>query len=116
MFDEFIFDLKVARKKSGLTQADCGHIIGGSVNKMSQIERGQRLPSIREVCALSLIYGRSFESLFGEVFRQVRKDLAENLESLPVPKKNWPGGYNRSSTLDALAQRLSEESQFNHAC
>ena len=109
MFDEFIFDLKVARKKAGLSQADCGHLIGGTNHKVSQLERGDRTPTIREICTLSLIYGRSFESLFGEMFGQVRKDLSTNLETLPGRTSNRPEYFNRTKTLECLAQRLLEE-------
>ncbi|MCK0103223.1 helix-turn-helix transcriptional regulator [Pseudohalocynthiibacter sp. F2068] len=115
MFEEFILDLKVARKKSGLTQEDCGHLIGGSNHKISQLERGERPPTIQEICALSLIYGRNFESLFGEMFTEVRKDLAENLETLPDPVAERPGGFNRASTLKALERRLQEESHPRYA-
>ena len=109
MFDDFIFDLKVARKKAGLSQADCGHLIGGTNYKISQLEHGDRMPTIREICALSLIYGRNFESLFGEVFQQVRKDLSTNLETIPERKSNRPEMFNRAKTLEGLAQRLLEE-------
>jgi len=115
MFEEFILDLKVARKKSGLTQGDCGHLLGGSNHKISQVERGERPPTIEEICALSLIYGRNFESLFGEVFAQVRDNLAKNMETLPEPATQHPGGFNRTNTLEALAQRLLEESQPRYA-
>lgn len=116
MFEEFILDLKVARKKSGLTQGDCGHLISGSNHKISQLERGERPPTIQEICALSLIYGRSFESLWGEIFSEVRENLAANLETLPEPAGQQPGGFNRASTLEALAQRLLEESQPRYVC
>ena len=116
MFEEFMLDLKVARKKSGLTQGDCGHLIGGSNHKISQLERGERPPSIREICALSLIYGRTFESLWGEMFAEVRESLAKNLETLPEPVSQHPSGFNRAGTLEALAQRLLEESHPRYAC
>ncbi len=114
MFDEFIFDLKVARKKSGLSQTDCGHLIGCSNHKISQLEHGDRLPTIREICALSLIHGRNFESLFGELFRQVRKDLEDNLETLPEKHGNRPEVFARAKTVERLAQRLLEEQDITY--
>ena len=109
MFDEFIFDLKVARKKSGLSQADCGHLIGGTNHKISQLELGAQMPTIREICSLSLIYGRSFESLWGEMLAQVRRDLGTNLETLPGRTSDRPEHFNRTKSLERLAQRLLEE-------
>ena len=114
MFDEFIFDLKVARKKSGLSQADCGHLLGQSNHKVSQLERGEQLPTIGEICALSLIFGRSFESLWSEVLRQARRDLGVNLETLADQESNRPEFANRQRTLDRLAERLLEEQDHDH--
>jgi transcriptional regulator with XRE-family HTH domain len=111
MFEEFIFDLKVARKKSGLTQVDCGHLIGSSKNIISQIELGQRVPTIKELCSLSLIYGRSFESFYTDTLHQVRKDLVRKLKSMPAEPKGWPGSFARRRTLERLAGRLEEETR-----
>ncbi len=115
MFEEFIFDLKVTRKKSGLTQADCGHLIGVSSTVICQLETGKRLPTIKEISALSLIYGRSFETLFAPVFTEVRKELAENLLTIPEPGNDWLGSEDREHTLDALARRLDDESNLTYA-
>ncbi|WP_197917297.1 helix-turn-helix domain-containing protein [Thiosulfatihalobacter marinus] len=109
MFENFIFDLKVARKKSGLTQADCGHLIGSSKNVISQIELGQRVPTVSELCSLSLIYGRSFDSFYADTLRKVRKDLASKLKSMPSEPKGWPGSFARRRTLARLTSRLEEE-------
>lgn len=114
MFEEFIFDLKVARKKSGLTQADCGHLIGVSGTVICQLENGNRLPTIKEISALSLIYGRSFESLFGPMFVEIRKELAENLLSLPESGNDWMGAVDREHTIDALEKRLDDETNLTY--
>lgn len=111
MFEEFIFDLKVARKKSGLTQVDCGHLTGSSKNIISQIELGQRVPTVKELCLLSLIYGRSFDSFYADIMLQVRKDLVGKLKSMPSEPKGWPGSFARRRTLERLANRLEEESR-----
>ncbi|MCK0138923.1 helix-turn-helix transcriptional regulator [Aliiroseovarius sp. F47248L] len=114
MFDEFIFDLKAARKMSGLTQKDCGHLIGGSEYRISQLERGQRLPTIREICTLSLVFGKNFESLYGAIFDEVRNDLEVRLGHLSEPEKTIPGHHNRTRTLERLHQRLLDESGTHH--
>jgi len=116
MFEDFVFDLKVARKKSGLSQADCGHLINVSSHVISQLEMGKRLPTIPEICALSLVFGRSFEPLFSDVFKEVRSHLSKALETLPEAKlKNSPETFNRTNTLNALASRLLEEKGFDYA-
>lgn len=114
MFDEFIFDLKAARRMSGLTQKDCGHLIGGSEYRISQLERGQRLPTIEEICALSLILGKNFESLYAALFKRIRAGLEERLDTLPDLEKTIPGHFNRTRTLQKLQQRLLDENDRAH--
>lgn len=101
-------DLKVARKKSGLTQADVGHLIGGNNLTLSHIERGKRIASIRELCALSLIYGRSFDNFYAELLADIREELSRNLESLP--ELDTPSGASslRQNTLNRLASDLTD--------
>ncbi len=106
MFQEFLFDLRVARKRSGLTQADCGHLLGASNNTISQIELGARLPTIREMCILSLIYERSFESFYRVMLKEARKTLSTRLISLPShPAEN----QRRRRTLNRLAKIVTTE-------
>lgn len=114
MTKEFILDLKVARRKAGLTQADYSHLLGRSRSVAGQLETGKRLPNLKEICALSLIYGRTFESLFSAVFAQARHELAENLASLPDVQSTQASTFNRSSSLDALAERLTVESTMGY--
>jgi len=116
MSHDFILDLKCARRKSGLTQADCGHLLGGSTSKISQLELGKRLPTLIDICTLSLIFGRNFESLFSALFEDVRADLSERLGTLPEPEHELVSSFNRKNTLDALAERLLEETGPNYGC
>ena len=107
MYQEFAMDLKVARRKSGLTQIDCAHLLGIHDTLLSQMENGRRMPTVKEICSLSLIYGRSFESLFSGVFQDVRIDLKERLLTIPKAPKAWIGSLNRQNTIDRLAQDLA---------
>lgn len=109
MTKEFALDLKVARQNSGLTQQDCAHLLGVSDATLAKIEAGKRTPSICEICTLSLIYGRSFESLFAGIFRDVRAHLSARITSLPKASGTVCLRINRQSTLNRLARRLSEE-------
>ena len=106
MINEFTLDLKVARKRSGLTQIDCAHLLNIHPSLVSQTENGKRLPTVREICTLSLIYGRSFESLFAGIFADARDDIQERLASIPDAPKHWLGRHNRQHTLDRLADLL----------
>jgi transcriptional regulator with XRE-family HTH domain len=106
MYQEFAMDLKVARRKSGLTQVDCAHLVGIHETLLSQMENGRRMPTVKEICSLSMIYGRSFESLFSGVFQDVRSDLKERLITIPKAPKAWIGSLNRQNSIDRLAQDL----------
>lgn len=106
MIKDFALDLKVARRKSGLTQADCAHLMGGTSSKICQLEKGIRTPALKEICTLSLIYGKSFESLFGAIFHDIRTELAENLTTMPESGENWAGTFNRQHTLERVGKDL----------
>lgn len=106
MNSEFALDLSVARRKSGLTQADCAHLLEVHPSKVSLLESGKTLPSVREICLLSLVYGRSFESLFGGIFDDAQHQMVERLRTMPRAPKRWLGNLNRANTLRVLAKRL----------
>ena len=109
MHQDFSLDLRAARRKAGLTQADCGHLLGGSTKIIRQLEDGQRTPTLPEICTLSLIFGRSFESYFSELMPDLRETLSERLSSLPHPKETHAATFNRNATLEKLAERLADE-------
>lgn len=77
------------------------------------METGKCLPTIPEICTLSLIYGRSFESLFGSVFAEARKDLRTRLGTLPNRGKGWLGRFNRQNTINRIAQRLEDYPSYH---
>lgn len=106
MTTNFALDLRVARKKSGLNQIDCAHLLDVHPSRISKLEAGKRPPTVREICTLSLIYGKSFESLFGSVFENARQLLRDQLATMPNSPKHWLGRLNRNSTLNAIAERL----------
>ncbi len=109
MTKEFALDLKVARQNSGLTQEDCAHLLGVCDATVAKMEGGTRTPTVREICTLSLIYGRSFESLFSGIFSEVREDLFQRLMKMPAASGTLRLRSNRQYTLGKLATRLSEE-------
>ena len=108
MIQEFSLDLRAARRNSGLRQVDCAHLMGVHKTKISNFENGRQRPTIKDICMLSMIYGRSFESLFAGIFDEVRSELSANLPSLPEPKPHYGRQLNRQRTLKSLEARLRD--------
>ncbi len=109
MSQTFALDLKVARRNSGLTQRDCAHLLDVHNTKISLLEQGKVLPSILEICTLSLLYGRSFESLFGSMMEDAHSVLRDRLATLPDVSNKWLGRFIRRNTLNKLAARLDND-------
>ncbi len=106
MTNEFALDLKLARKKAGFTQRDCAHLLAVHPATLSDLENGKRPPRLAQLCELSLIYGRSFQSLFNEIIETAKHELSDRLQSLPDAPKDWISSVNREYSLDRLAERL----------
>lgn len=109
MSTEFSLDLRTARRKAGFVQEDIAHLLGSHQSAVSELERGQKLPTLTEIVTLSLIYGRSFESLFSAVMHDARKGLKKRLRSLPKHKRDTAGTFNRAASIAELRRRLSAE-------
>lgn len=116
MMNEFALDLKVARRKSGLSQKDCAHLLDCGASKISLIEAGKQFPSVKDICTLSLVYGRSFESLFSGIFKEAREDLRELLTTIPEDPNSNLENFNRHNTLNALSLRLDALTELDHEC
>ena len=106
MLKDFAFDLKVARRKSGLSQLDCAHLLDVHRSRISRLERGDSLPSVRDICTLSLVHGKSFENLCSAFSQDVRDGLRERLATIPCTTGNRITQSNRTNTLNLLTQRL----------
>lgn len=106
MIHEFTLDLRAARRNSGLRQVDCAHLMGAHKSKISNLETGRQRPSVRDICTLSMIYGRSFESLFSGIFDEVRADLAMRIRDLGEPAPHYKRRLSREATLQKLWERI----------
>ena len=109
MKSQFALDLRVARRNAGLTQRDCAVLLSIQPSRYSDIENGKYLPRLPEICALSLIFGRTFEGLYGTLFNEAREALRATILTLPTDTRVYVGTKNREHTIEALAIRLAEE-------
>ena len=114
MSTEFALDLRLARRKSGFTQADTAHLLALNRSKLSLLETGQRLPSLVQICTLSLIYGRSFESLFGAIMAEAKASLRRRILTMPKNTRKYAGSLNRNHSIERLARSLAAEPEDVH--
>lgn len=104
-------DLRLARKRSGLSQRDVARLMDIDQSTYSAFERGRTAPNLEQVCALSLIFDRSFLSLFELMIEEVTPRLLERLSSLPRPRRNGPRLEVRERHLARLERTLDANQQ-----
>ena len=83
MHEQFPVDLKVARRKSGLSQADCAHLLGVDPSVMSKFESGKAVPSVTQLTLLYVVLGEGARSLWSGLVKSLHEDLAQRLASMP---------------------------------
>lgn len=115
MHTQFAHDLRVARRKTGFTQKDIAHLLEAQSSLLSTLEGGTRRPTLEQIIDLSLIYGRSFESLFGVLLDERRLHLRAALERLPEQAQPTAETYNRAASIKRLKRRLNEPASYGGA-
>lgn len=73
---------------------------------IAEMEAGKRPPSLLEICKISLVYNRSFESLYREIRRTAKRQLFQQMPSLPSETKDKASRFNRENTLKRLHGQL----------
>lgn len=105
----FALDLKVARRKAGLTQQDVAHLLDIQESRVSRLENGKAQLGIHEIAALTLVYGKPFEGLFAEALDEIAEALPERMSNMPACQDGWLGRFNRENTLSNITNRLLGE-------
>ena len=103
---DFHHNLLASRRRAGLSQADCAHLLGISPSRMSRLERGVVIPTVRELSGVALLFGRTMEFLSGTLFLARARDLRERLFDLREPRRSWLGRFNRNHTLHQIGERI----------
>lgn len=106
MSTEFALDLRLARRKAGLTQQDTAQLLGVHQSVVSDLERGRLLPTLPQICTLSVIFGRSFESLFSQLMTGAKRAIAGRITLLPSTVRSYVGTFNREASLQRIERRL----------
>lgn len=103
----FAHDLRIARRRSGLSQKDVSILLGTSEKEISALEGGRKLPSLLQITKLSLIFNRVFPSLYDMLGKTARHELFQQIPSLPATgKKGVVDTFNRDNTLKRIETRL----------
>ncbi len=106
MVYNFSLDLKVARRRSSLSQSDCAQLLGTDHARISRLEAGTSMPNMVELSILCLIFDRPVGSVAQDVILSILADLEKRLSSMPGCPENWPDRDNRVRTLSSLAEKL----------
>jgi transcriptional regulator with XRE-family HTH domain len=115
MSTQFALDLRLARRKAGYTQEDVAHLLSSHQSLVSELEQGRRRPSLEQIIELSLIYARSFESLFGELLTERQVELHKRLKRLPDVDKPTAHTFNRANSLKRLTKRLASQIDYGNS-
>lgn len=114
MSSSFPLALRIARRASGLTQSDCAFLLGSHRSKVSHLECGVTVPTLRDACALSLIYDIPLESLFDGLVEEICADVRTRVAAVPNAPTGWRGGLNRQKTLSRLRDELEALTAPSH--
>lgn len=106
MHKTFGADFRAARRRAGLTQEDCAHLLGIDQSHVSKLERGKVDPTVRELSICYLIFGTWSRPLWSGILRDLVDELRERLVTMPAEPGSWPQKAARRATLDVLMQTL----------
>ena len=72
--------LRLKRRSAGLTQDDIARILGvGGRSYVAMLEAGDRVPHVRDVLLLSLLFGEKEQVLFPHIYSSTRERFRSNM-------------------------------------
>lgn len=95
-----------SRRKAGLSQEDCAHLLGISQSHISRLELGRATPSVEDLCGVAILFGRTMELMVEPLFRERALIIRQRLSDLPEPRSGWLSRFTRSNALLNLEQRV----------
>ena len=112
MKKEMSLDLKISRKRSGLSGRDLAHLLGCNKERVSKLEHGKARVTTPEIMSLCLIYGRGIDGLFHHTTIPLISNLKCRFSEMPQEPSNWQRKTKeRQETLNGLSYRLQELTQ-----
>jgi transcriptional regulator with XRE-family HTH domain len=98
--------LQVARKSSGLEQAELGALLGTDKQTISKTERGQRRMQASELITFARIFGDQFEFATEAHMSELVADLATRLRKFLGVTKFAPDKIGKREWLRQLLSEL----------
>lgn len=108
MSTQFSSDLRLARRKVGLTQRDVAHLLHTRISVICELEQGQRLPTLSHIVTLSIIFDRPFQSLFAAELKIAEDALRKRIVKMPAQPRRNASTRNRTASIERLARRLAD--------
>jgi len=107
MLTQFAQDLRAARNKAGLTTRDLSVLLEVGSADVTTLEKGDQLPTVEQLCKLSVIYNRNFPDFYQQQMKQAREALFRHLPDLPECTAGDDTHFNRDKTLKRLKSELT---------
>lgn len=107
---EVMVDLRIGRKNSGLLQRDVALLLGTTQPRISRLEQGRSVLSIKEACALLIIYNQTIDEMFPDLSSTVMDELSINVEQFPgAVDRSGKHPERRQIFLHDLSTRLTSK-------
>ena len=106
---EVKIDLRVSRRESGLLQGDLAHLLGTTQPRISRLEQGRSVLTIKEAVKLTIVFGKSPTVLFRLLSAAARTELSKQIATMSGDPVNVPNAEARQRTLSQLEHQLSGE-------
>jgi transcriptional regulator with XRE-family HTH domain len=92
-----------ARKRCGLGQKQVAFLIGKTIDEVSRYERGARIPELRTIIALEIVYGTPLRILFKDLYGQILTEIRTRIDS-------------RASLKELYAEFLENDTGLGEYC
>lgn len=109
MKQNFARDLKAARRRYGLSQADCAHLLKVNQSRISKLEAGTCRPTTFEICALCIVYDETPAQLCRSATAEAIGILRKRISTVPDCTPRWRNRKQRIDTLNDLMHRLAAD-------
>lgn len=106
MKENLTLDLRVSRRRAGLSGQDLAHLLDCSLERVSKLENGHARISADEFLILSLVYV-DIHSWPERMLQAIVPALKERLADMPDEPSLWAHAHEaRLETINGLSDRL----------